>query len=406
MHNITRRGAMALLGGVPALAALPGLASAQGAKPVRIGILDDMNGVFSDSTGMGSVIAARMAAADAGGRAAGRPVEIIFADHQNKPDVAVGIARSWFDEGGVDAIADLGNSAAALAVADVARQKNKAVLISAGGSTLLTGAACTPNTVQWTYDTYATANTLAKAMLRAHRGNWFFITADYTFGQSLQDEATRTLLANGGTVAGSAKHPLNTMDFSSFLLAAQATNAQVIALANGGDDTGRAVKQAREFGMKQPIVGLSAMISDVMSVGQDTAQGLLLTESFYWDRNDGSRAFTKRWSPLNKGRYPTMMQAGVYGVVAHYLKAVTATGAAEDGAAVVAKMKAIPTDDPLFGKGIIRADGRKIHDMFVFQVKPPSASRHPGDFYDLEATIPGDQAFRPLSEGGCKLVKA
>ena len=386
------------------LLALPGFAEAEGV--LRIGVLNDQTSVFADSTGPGSVLSAQMAAEDFGGSAGGRKIEIIAADHQNKPDVGIGIARNWFDRDGVDAIADLGNSAVALAVADVARQKNKAVLVSAGGTTALTGAACSPNTVQWTYDTWSNATTLAKALIARDEKTWFFITADYTFGHNLQDEATRVLEQSGGKVLGSALHPINAQDFSSPLLQAQASGARVIGLANGGDDTGRALKQAREFQIspKQTMVGMSALITDVAGLGLEATQGMLLAETFYWDLNDGTRDFSKRWAARNKGRFPTMMQAGVYAAVLHYLKAVQAGANPDDGAVTVAKMKAMPTDDALFGKGYIRADGRTIHDSFVFQVKTPAESKYPWDYYKLVARIPGEEAFRPMAQGGCKLV--
>lgn len=373
---------------------------------VKIGILNDQSGVFADGTGHGAVVAAEMAVKDFGGKAAGKKVEVIFADHQNKPDVGASIARSWFDRDGVDAIADLGNSAVALAVSQIARQKDKTILVSAGGATALTGSQCSPNTVQWTYDTHSSAAPLAIALAKRGRNKWFFLTADYTFGKSLQDEATRSLKTAGGSVAGSVHHPLNTMDFSSFLLQAQSSSANVLALANGGNDSARSIKQANEFGLTKTmaIAGLSTLIIDIHSVGLATTHGLLLSLPFYWDLNEGTRAFSMRWAKQNKGHMPTMMQAGVYGAVLHYLKAVDAVGSTASGKKVVDKMKEIPTDDPLFGKGSVRADGRTLHNVYVFEVKKPSESKSEWDLLQLFDTIPGDKAFLPMAEGGCPLV--
>ncbi len=375
---------------------------------VRIGVLDDMSGVFSDSTGRGSVLAAQLAAEDFGGQVAGKRIEIISADHQNKPDIGAAIAREWFDRGGVDAIADLGNSAIALAVNELARTQNKVILVSAGGTTQLTGPACAPGTVQWTYDTWAQTYVLVSALIKRDKKTWFFVTADYTFGKNLQNDATRFVERAGGKVLGAVAHPLNTLDFGSFLLQADASGAQVIAFANGGDDTSRSLAQAREFGMagKHDFAALSGLITDVHSIGLNAAQGLLPVEAFYWDLNDGTRAFSQRWKArYGQEHYPSMMQAGVYGAVLHYLKAVQAVGSADDGAKVVAKMKEMPTDDPLFGKGYVRADGRTIHDMYVFEVKRPAESKYPWDYYKIFAKVPGEEAFRPLAEGGCPLVK-
>jgi len=407
MTKWTRRAALsvpfALAGAATGLA---GRARAQaGRKPIRIGVLNDQSGVFADTSGPGSSVAAQLAAEDFTA-ASGWPVEVISADHGNKADTGSAIARDWFDRGGVDAVADLGNSAVALAVSTIAREKDKACLVSAGGTTLLTGAQCSPNTVQWTYDTYAQTTALAKAAANAGKKSWFFITADYAFGQSLQDEATRALARLGGTVAGAVRHPLNTTDFSAFLLQAQASGADVVALANGGDDSVRCVKGAREFGLmpKQTVVGLALLITDVHGIGLDAAQGLLVTETFYWDLNDRTRAWSRRWSARNRGREATMMQAGVYGVCLDYLKAVASVGSAGSGARVVQAMKARPTDDDAFGPGSVRADGRGIHDNYVFRVKSPAESRGPWDCYALLDTIPGAAAFRGLAEGGCPLL--
>ena len=373
---------------------------------IKIGILNDQSGVFADSTGTGSTDAARLAAEDFGGKVAGMPIEIIAADHQNRADVGAGIARKWFDLEGVDAIADLGNSAVALAVNEIAREKIRTILVSAGGTTTLTGSACSPNTVQWTYDTWSQSSAIGTALVKAGNRKWFFLTADYTFGYNLRDETSKVVLANGGEIVGSVRHPINSSDFSSFLLQAQASKANVIALANGGNDTANAIKQAQEFGIQkggQIVVGLSTMITDIKALGLNTAQDLYVTETFYWDRTPETRAWSKRWSERNGGRYPTMMQAGVYGATLHYLKAVAAVGSTGDGRKIVDKMKELPTDDPLFGKGTILPNGRKIHDVYVFQVKSPEASKYPWDYYKLVSTLPGKQAFMTLEQSGCNL---
>ena len=373
---------------------------------VKIGILNDQSGVFADSTGTGSTDAARLAAEDFGGKVAGMPIEIVAADHQNRADVGAGIARKWFDLEGVDAIADLGNSAVALAVNEIAREKNKTILVSAGGTTTLTGSACSPNTVQWTYDTWSQSSAIGTALVKAGNRKWFFLTADYTFGYNLRDETSKVVLANGGEIVDSVRHPINSSDFSSFLLQAQASKANVIALANGGNDTANAIKQAQEFGIQkggQIVVGLSTMITDIKALGLNAAQDLYVTETFYWDRTPETRAWSKRWSERNGGRYPTMMQAGVYGATLHYLKAVAAVGSTADGRKVVDKMKEMPTDDPLFGKGAILLNGRKIHDVYVFQVKSPEESKYPWDYYKLVSTLPGKQAFLTLEQSGCNL---
>ncbi len=400
MSKVTRR----LLISLPLATALPRASRAQ-RGPLRIGVLNDQSSVFADSSGPGSVVSAQLAAEEFSAQT-GMRIEVLAADHQNKADVGSSIARDWFDRQGVHAVADLGNSAVALAVSTVARERDKVCLVSAGGTTLLTGAQCSPNTVQWTYDTYAQTTALTQALIADGKETWFFISADYTFGQSLQDEATRALDRLGGKVLGAAKHPLNTMDFSALLLQAQASGAKVIALANGGDDTGRCAKQAREFGLvpKQTLAGLSMLLTDAHAIGLDAAQGLLLTETFYWDLNDGTRAFSARWSARNREREPTMIQAGVYGVVLHYLKAVHALEGIPGGAAAVRQMKAMPTNDAAFGRGSIRADGRKIHDNYVFRVKAPEDSKGPWDCYSLVRTVPGTAAFRPMEGGGCPLL--
>ncbi|KAB1073694.1 ABC transporter substrate-binding protein [Methylobacterium planeticum] len=383
-------------------------ARADGPVPVKIGVLNDRSGVYSDISGEGSVVAARMALEDFKPADHGLKVEIVSADHQNKPDVGSAIARQWYDRDGVDVIMDVVTSSVALAINQVTREKNKVHINSGAGSADLTGSQCTPNTVHWTYDTAALANGTGGAMVKRGGDTWFFITADYAFGQALQRDTSAVVTKNGGKVVGSVKTPFPNSDFSSFLLQAQASKAKVIGLANAGGDTINAVKQAAEFGITeggQALAGLLIFSSDIHSLTPKVAQGLVLTEPFYWDLNDATRAFSDRFSKLFGGKKPTAAQAGVYAGTIHYLKAVEALKSAKDGAATVAKMKELPTDDPLFGKGEIRQDGRKIHDMYLFEVKKPGESKGEWDLYKLLATIPGKEAFRPLAEGGCPLVK-
>ena len=381
--------------------------AAHGQTAVKIGVLNDMSSLYADLAGQGSVVAARMAVEDFGAAQKGLQVEIVSADHQNKPDVGSNIVRQWIDVDKVDAIVDVPTSSVALAVNEVVREKNKTFLVSGAAASDLTGPKCSPNTVHWTYDTWALANGTGKAMVKTGGDTWFFITADYAFGHALERDTAAVVEANGGKVLGKVRVPLNTNDFSSFLLQAQGSQAKVIGLANAGGDTINSIKQAAEFGIVkggQNLAGLLVFITDVHALGLPTAQGLVLTESFYWDRNDASRAFAHRFAPQYKGNMPTMIQAGVYAAVLHYLKAVEALKSGTDGKAVVAKMKELPTDDPLFGRGTIRADGRKIHDMFLFEVKKPEESKAPWDYYKLRATIPAAEAFRPLKEGNCPLV--
>jgi branched-chain amino acid transport system substrate-binding protein len=385
-----------------------GTAYAQSADDVtKIGVLNDMSGLYSDISGQGSVIAAQMAVEDFGAKQKGMKVEIVSADHQNKPDVGTNIARTWIDVDKVDVIVDVPTSSVALAISEVVREKNKVFLVSGAAASDLTGPKCSPNTIHWTYDTWALANGTGKALVKTGGDTWFFLTADYAFGHALERDTAATVEANGGKVLGKIRHPLNTSDFSSYLLQAQASKAKVIGLANAGGDTINSIKQGAEFGIVkggQNFAGLLVFISDVHALGLATAQGLVLTESWYWDMNDANREFAKKFSAANKGKYPTMVQAGVYGAVTHYLKAVEALKNDEDGKAVVAKMKAMPTDDKLFGKGTVRADGRKIHDMYLFEVKKPEESKYPWDYYKVRATIPAAEAFRPLKDGGCPLV--
>ncbi|MBF5042965.1 ABC transporter substrate-binding protein [Aggregicoccus sp. 17bor-14] len=392
----------------PAAAAAPAAGAGKITDGViKIGVLNDQSGLYADLSGQGSVLAAKMAVEDFGA-IPGAKVEVIFADHQNKPDIGSNIARQWFDVDKVDAIVDVPTSSVALAVNEVARAKNKVFLDSGAGSTDLTGKACSPNTVHWTYDTYALAHGTGSAVVANGGKSWFFLTADYAFGQSLEKNTSDVVKAAGGKVVGSVRHPLNTADFSSFLLQAQSSGAQVIGLANAGGDTINAIKAANEFGITQggqKLAGLLVFISDVHALGLPTAKGLLLTEAFYWDRDDKTRAFSKRFADRNGGKMPTMVHAGVYSAVTHYLKAVKALKSDADGKAVVTQMKATPTDDPLFGKGSIRADGRKIHPMYLYQVKAPNESKKPWDYYKLVRTIPAEQAWSPLDKSECPLVK-
>ena len=387
---------------------LPQAALAQD-KVVKIGVLNDQSGLYADLGGPGSVVAAKMAAEEFGNKVAGMPIEIVSADHQNKPDVGSGIATKWYDVDKVDLIVDVPNSGVALAIAKVTADKNKVFIDSGAATSDLTGKACTPNTVHWTYDTWSLANGTGKEVVKAGGDTWFFLTADYAFGKALERDTTAVVVANGGKVLGSVLHPLNTADFSSFLLQAQASKAKIIGLANAGGDTINSIKAASEFGIVQggqKLAGLLVFISDVHALGLKTAQGLQLTSAYYWDRDDKTRAWSKKFAARMNGRMPSMVQAGVYAGVLHYLKAVQALKSDEDGKAVVAKMKAIPTDDPLFGKGTIRADGRKIHPMYLYEVKKPSESKGPWDYYKLIKEIPADQAFRPLAKGECPLVTA
>jgi branched-chain amino acid transport system substrate-binding protein len=375
---------------------------------VKIGVLSDMSSLYADIGGPGSVVAAKLAVADFNAAAKGLKVEIISGDHQNKPDVGAGLAGAWYDREQVDMVIDVPNSGVALAVSEVARQKNKVFIVSGAAASDLTGPKCNLNTVHWTYDTWNLANGTGKAMVKTGGDTWFFLTADYAFGQALERDTAAVVEANGGKVLGKVRHPLNTNDFSSFLLRAQSSKAKVIGLANAGGDTINSVKQAAEFGITrggQNLAGLLVFASDVAALGLPTAQGLVLTETWYWDANDTNRAWSKRWQAERPGKFPTMIHAGVYAGVLHYLKAVEALKGDADGKAVVAKMKELPTDDQLFGKGTVRADGRKLHPAYLFEVKKPSESKYPGDFYKTRATIPTEEAFRPLRDGGCPLVQ-
>jgi branched-chain amino acid transport system substrate-binding protein len=375
---------------------------------IKIGVMNDQSGTYADLAGPGSVVAARMAVDDFGAAKKGMKVEIVVADHQNKPEVGSSIARQWFDVDKVDMIVDVPTSSVVLAVNQVTREKNKVLIVSTGATVDLTGKACTPNSVHWTYDTWALANGTGNAVVKNGGDTWFFLTADYAFGHSLEQQTEAVVIKNGGKVLGKVRHPFPSSDFSSFLLQAQASKAKIIGLANAGADTISAIKQGAEFGIVksgQQFAGLLVFITDVRALGLDKAQGLLLTDAFYWDLNDTTRKFSQRFGKLHKGAMPTMGQAGVYSAVLHYLKAVEALKSDADGAKVVAKMKELPTDDPVFGKGVVRQDGRKIHPMYLFEVKKPSESKGEWDYYKLRSTIPADQAFRPEKDGGCPLVK-
>src|SRR6201997_2321992 len=399
----------ALLLGTALTLASAGFAFAQD-KTVKIGALSDQSGLYADLGGPGSTLAAQMAAEDSGLKAKGWTIDIVSGDHQNKPDIGANIARQWADVDKVDAIVAVPNSGVALAVNNVAKEKNLVYINSGAATSDLTNAQCTPNTVHWTYDTYMLAHTTGQALVKAGGDTWFFITADYAFGAALERDTTAVIMANGGKVVGGVKHPLNTSDFSSFLLQAQASKAKIIGLANAGGDTTNTIKQAAEFGIVrggQKLAALLLFITDVKAIGLETAQGLNFTETFYWDMNDQTRVFSKKFAArMKNGAPPSMVQAGVYSGLMHYFKALEALGGnPHDGVKVVEKMKSMPTDDPLFGKGEIQPNGRTIHSAYLFEVKKPSESKGPWDFYKLVGTVPGDQAFTPLSESKCALLK-
>jgi branched-chain amino acid transport system substrate-binding protein len=399
----------ALLLGTALTLATSSLALAQD-KTVKIGALSDQSGLYADLGGPGSTLAAQMAAEDSGLTAKGWKIDIISGDHQNKPDIGTAIARGWFDVDKVDVIVDVPNSGVALAVNNVVKEKNGVYINSGAATSDLTNAQCSPNTVHWTYDTYMLAHTTGQALVKAGGDTWFFLTADYAFGAALERDTTAVITANGGKVVGGVKHPLNTSDFSSFLLQAQSSKAKIIGLANAGGDTTNSIKQAAEFGIVkggQKLAALLLFLTDVKAIGLETAQGLNFTETFYWDMNDDTRAFSKKFAArIKSGAPPTMVQAGVYSGLLHYFKALEALGSnPHDGLKIVEKMKSMPTDDPLFGKGSIQPNGRTIHSAYLFEVKKPSESKSPWDFYKLVGTVPGDQAFTPLAESKCALLK-
>ncbi len=397
---------MILMAVAAILSLAAGTASAQ-QKPIKIGVLNDQSGAYADYQGIGSVIAAQLAVDDFGGKVGDTPVVVITADHKNSPDLGSTITRTWLDVDGVDAVADVPNSAIALAVNQLVRDHNKVFLASGAGTAELTGAKCSPNTVAWTYDTWELGHALGRAVLARGGKKWFFLTADYVFGYDLANSTSEAVKAGGGTVVGEVKHPLGTADFSSYLLQAQSSGADVLALANAGTDTVNAIKQANEFGLtdKMAIVGPIVNINVIQATGLKAAAGVLALTPFYWDMNDGTRAFAKRFAEKHpRHLMPNDMQAGVYASVLHYLKAVKAVGGAADGRAVVEAMKRIPTDDPLFGQGTIRADGRKMHPVYLFETKTPAESKSEWDMFKQIGVVPADQAFRPLNEGHCPLV--
>ena len=373
---------------------------------VKIGVLTDMSSLYADINGPGAVVATQMAIDDASGTVAGKKIELVNADVQNKADVAATIAGRWYDSEKVDAILGAGGSASSISGSRVAADKKRIFFATDPASSDITGKLCNAYTVHWVYDTVALANGTGSAVVKAGGKSWYFLTADYAFGHALERDVSAIVTANGGTVLGAVRHPLNTSDFSSFLLQAQASKAQIIGLANAGGDTINSIKQAAEFGIVkggQKLAGLLVFVSDVNSLGLERTQGLQLTEAFYWDLNDSTRAFAKRFAAKMGGKMPTSIQAGFYSATKHYLKTIKELGT-DDADKVMAKMKSSPADDEIFGKSVIRADGRKVHDMYLFEVKKPSESKGPYDYYKLLATIPGDQAFRPMDKGDCPLV--
>lgn len=387
-----------------ALAGGPAIAQT---KPIRLGVLNDMSGVYADYQGIGSVVAAQMAVAEFGGKVGSTPIEVLSADHQNKPDNGAAIARKWFDIDCVDVILDVPNSAVAFAVADVARDKNKMFIASGAGSSEMTGARCSPNTVAWTYDTWELGHALGRAVMACGGKKWFFITADYAFGSDLQNQAADQVTKGGGTIAGAVRHPLGTADFPSYLVQAQSSGADVMALANAGGDTVVGIKQATEFGINKTmtIVGPIVNINVIQETGLKAATGVLALTPFYWDMNDDIRAFAARFQAAHPRHImPNDMQAGVDAAVTHYFKAVQALGSAANGRAVTAEMKKLPTDDKLFGRGTIRPDGRKLHPVYLYQTKTEAESKGPWDMFKLLSIVPAEEAFRRMADGKCAMV--
>jgi branched-chain amino acid transport system substrate-binding protein len=407
--SLTRRSLLATAAALP-VPAVSGGARAQSMPTLKIGCLTDMSGPYKDLAGPNAVVAVHQALEEYGVSGKGMKVEVLSADHLNKPDVGSTVARQWFDRDGVDLIVEVANSGVALAVAGVAKEKNKVYVNSGAASSDLTGSACNANTIHWVYDTYMLAKSTGGAMVKTGGDSWFFITADYAFGKALQRDTTDFVQSAGGKVLGSVAYPFpGTSDFSSYLIQAQASGAKVLGIANAGADTINTIKQAKEFGIKMRLAGLLLFLTDIHSLGLDVAQGIVLTDSFYWDMNERARAFSDRLSPKIGGARPTMVQAGVYSSVLHYLKTASAMGVDKvklDGAATVAQMKQIPTDDDCFGAGSIRADGRTLHPAYLWEVKKPSESKGPWDYYKPLATTPADQAFRPLAQSACPLVKS
>jgi branched-chain amino acid transport system substrate-binding protein len=396
----------ALAAGACAIALLSGAAQAEiSGNAVKIGVMNDQSGLYADLAGQGSVEAARMAVEDIGGSVGGAAIEVLSADHQNKPDVGSNVVRQWIDVEDVDVIVDVPTSSVALAVNEIVKEEDRVFLVSGAASTQLTGEACSPNTIHWTYDTYALAVGTGRAMVEEGGDSWFFITADYAFGHQLEEDTSTEVQEQGGEVLGSVRHPLSTADFSSYLLQAQGSGAKVIGLANAGSDTTNAIKQAHEFGITQAgqqLASLLLFLTDVNALGLEVAQGLVLTTGFYWDMDDETRAWSERFNE-RVGQMPTMVQAGVYSAVSHYLKAIEAAGS-DDAKTVVEQMKATPVNDFFAKNGTIRADGRMVHDMYLARVKGPDESQGKWDYYEILRTIPGDQAFLPLEESTCPLV--
>ena len=396
----------ALAAGACAIALLSGAAQAEiSGNAVKIGVMNDQSGLYADLAGQGSVEAARMAVEDMGGSVGGAAIEVLSADHQNKPDVGSNVVRQWIDVEDVDVIVDVPTSSVALAVNEIVKEEDRVFLVSGAASTQLTGEACSPNTIHWTYDTYALAVGTGRAMVEEGGDSWFFITADYAFGHQLEEDTSTEVQEQGGEVLGSVRHPLSTADFSSYLLQAQGSGAKVIGLANAGSDTTNAIKQAHEFGITQAgqqLASLLLFLTDVNALGLEVAQGLVLTTGFYWDMDDETRAWSERFNE-RVGQMPTMVQAGVYSAVSHYLKAIEAAGS-DDAKTVVEQMKATPVNDFFAKNGTIRADGRMVHDMYLARVKGPDESQGKWDYYEILRTIPGDQAFLPLEESTCPLV--
>ena len=400
---------MLLATALAGLAALPAAAQQVPKRDaIRIGILSDLSGSFADVAGPGSVVAAQLAAEDFGGRAAGLPVHILPGDHQNRPDTGSALARRWFDTEGVDAVVDLPNSAIALAVGEVARGANRVALVTAAVASRLTGDACSPNLIHYSLDTWSMSNVPSRALVQAGGTDWFYITADYAFGHDLEKQSMDAVTRAGGKVVGSVRHPLGTTDFSSVLLQAQASRASIVALSNSQADFINSMKQAAEFGLArrgQRVVGLAVYISDIVSLGLEATQGATVVGNWYWDLNEGTRSFARRFGERTGGRMPTDLQANVYAAVTHFLRAVDALGSSTDGRAVAAKMKALPTEDSIFGRGMIRADGRRVSPVYVFNVNSPAESRGRYDVYRLEREVPVGEAYRPVEQGGCPLLR-
>lgn len=392
---------------VLAIAAGPAAAQYSG-DTVKLGVLTDMSSLYSDINGPGALLATQMAVEDFGGKVNGKPIEVVSADTQNKPDIGISVGGKWLDVDGVDVILGASSSAVTLAVQKMVGEKDSVLLVSDAASSTITGTSCNANTIHWVYDTAALANGTGSAVVKAGGDTWFFLTADYAFGYALQKDVSEVVEASGGKVLGAVRHPLNTSDFSSFVLQAQASGAKVVGMANAGGDTVNSIKAASEFGLTQAgqkLAGLLVFITDVHSLGLDTAQGLQLTSAYYWDRTEEGREWAKRFSARFDGKMPTSVQAGYYSSAMHYLRTVQEIGTDGPGTKIIAEMKKRKTDDPLFGKGYIRPDGRKMHDMYLLEVKKPSEAKGAWDYFKVVRTIPGNEAFRPMEKGGCPLVK-